>query len=557
MIRAGSTKDETGKRKGRQFRLKLCIDESLGSVQVRKALALARLTDIVAMRDALVAVERGAQAEYLMRKAGAVADDPEKFGFAIAAANVVMSRPSERTNEAATKFRTWGQLANAWHTQELARLYPNAGYGKKTGEDTDKPRVEYLAKYIGDVPLASFNDEDYWRAMRPARAKAKTDSTFKQYSQVARRVLKIAVELRIIPAWPLSAVCKLPKIAKGSAPEFPFLYPEEYTRLVRCEKIRFEYRVLWGFIIKEGPRLGEVFRIRWEHLDQLPNGRWLLNVPDTKSGRALSFVLNPGTGEALAELRRRMPEQEGPFAWLKATNIKKAAADLRGHVELSGTTRERLLYTNGRLRRLREHDLRSTFVTWCKLAGVDNETISQHTGHESSQMIARYNRSKATIEHLGLSAYLPLNEALGLDGLGGCDTGCDGDVTQERHPVPENSESSIDSASCAREGSNLHALRRWNLNPDSSTGSEQTPGETGGDPTPEGAGSDLASHPGVTVNGGPVLDQAQLQELLELVQRARRWHLVAPLGEALDTLARAEAPKVTSLEAARRKREGK
>lgn len=412
-IRAGSTKDATGSRKGRQFRLKIAIDESSGPPEVRRAIALSRLADITAMRDALVELGRGAQAEFLMRKAGAVADDAEKFHFAIAAANVVMSRPSEKASEASTRFSTWGQLARAWCTQELARLYPNAGYAKKSAEDTDEPRVEYIAKYIGDVPLATFNDDDYWRAMRPARARCKTDSTFKAYAQVCRRVLKIGVELKIIPAWPLSAVCKLPKIAKGSGPEFPFLYPDEYVRLVRCVEIRFEYRVLWGFIIREGLRISEAYRIRWEHLAQLSNGRWLLDVPDTKTGRALNFVLNAGTGEVLAELRRRMPDLAGPFAWLKITNVKKAAEDLRRHIELSGTTRERLLFTDGRLRRLREHDLRSTFVTWCKLGGVDNETIAQHTGHESNTMIARYNRSKATIEHLGLAPYLPLDQAFG------------------------------------------------------------------------------------------------------------------------------------------------
>lgn len=507
MIRAGSTKDAEGRKKGRQFRLKICIDESLGSPQVRKAMALARLADIVAMRDALVAVGRGAQAEYLMRKAGAVASDPEKFAFAIAAANVVMTRPTEKESEARAKFSTWGELAKAWCTKELAQLYPNAGYDKKTSEDTDKSKVEFFCQFIGNVPLATFNDDDYWRAMRPARARCKTDSTFKQYAQVVRRVLKIGVELKIIPTWPLGAMCKLPKPAKGSAPEFPFLYPDEYVRLMRCTTIRFEFRVLWGFILREGPRLGEAARIRWEHLEELPNGRWLLNVPETKTGRALMFVLNPGSGEVLQALRAQLPEgTEGPFTWLSATVLKKAAALLRKHVEESGTTRERLLLTNGRLRRLREHDLRSTYVTWCKLAGIDNETISQHTGHESSAMIARYNRSKATIEHLGLPPYLPLDEALALsedlNARNGCDRGCDAEAPTECQPVPRNDESSLVDAGCARRDLNPHALRRWNLNPAQDDGKAQNSADLAPAPAPEGAGNDGPSHGGVTV--GPV-----------------------------------------------------
>lgn len=444
-ISAGSARDAAGNLgKRRQFRMMIRIDESFGSPEARRALARARLADIVAMRDALVAVDRGAAAELLMRKAAAVAHDAEMFNFAIAAANVVMTRPSEKQSEASSKFSTWGLLARAWCKQELAALYPNAGYGKASGESTDEPRVEFLCKYIADVPLATFSDEDYWRAMRPARAHCKTDSTFKAYAQVARRVLKIAVELRIIPAWPLSAVCKLPIVAKSSAPVFPFLYPDEYVRLVRCHEIEIEWRVLWGFIVREGLRISEAFRIKWRHLSQLDNGRWLLDVPDSKTGRALNFVLNVGTGEVLEAFRRLRPDLDGPFAWMKPTNLKKAAERVRDHVAQSGTTRERLLFNDGRLRRLREHDLRSTFVTWCKLAGVDNETISQHTGHESSTMIARYNRSKATIEHLGLPRYLPLDQAMGLDVAGELVAGeraplllGSGETTEAEAPCPD------------------------------------------------------------------------------------------------------------------------
>lgn len=415
-LSAGSERDAAGNLgKRRQLRFRICIDESFGTPEERRALAGSRLADMLAMRAALVAVGRGAEAAYLMRKAGAVANDPEKFSFAIAAAKVVMIRPSEKSSEATTKFSTWGLLARAWCTQQLAALYPNAGYGKSSGESTDEPRVEFLCKYIADVPLATFNDDDYWRAMRPARAHCKTDSTFKAYAQVCRRVLKIAVELRIIAAWPLSATCKLPIVPKSSNPVFPFLYPEEYVRLVRSEKIAIEWRVLWGFIIREGLRIAEAFRIQWRHLSQLDNGRWLLDVPDSKSGRALNFVLNIGTGEVLEAFRLLRPDLDGPFSWMKATNLKKAAEQVRDHIEKSGTTRARLLLNDGRLRRLREHDLRSTYVTANKLAGVDNETISQHTGHESSTMIARYNRSKATLEHLGLGRYLPLDQAMGLD----------------------------------------------------------------------------------------------------------------------------------------------
>ena len=57
-----------------------------------------------------------------------------------------------------------------------------------------------------------------------------------------------------------------------------------------------------------------------------------------------------------------------------------------------------------------------------------------------------------------------------------------------------------------------------------------------------------------------ILSSDHLSELVELAQRAKRWHLVAALGKALDTLERAreqERPKVASLESARRRKRDK
>jgi hypothetical protein len=200
-VSTGSTLDPaTGKRARLQFRLKIAIDESLGSPEQRRALAHARLVELLAVRNALVKVDRGDEAEYLLKQAGAVASDIEKFNFAIAAANVVLSRPTEQS-EARAKYSTWGQLATAWATQTLALEYPNAGYGKGSPPRTLTSRASsFCASTSSSVPLATFNDDDYWRAMRPARARCKTDSTFKAYAQVCRRVLKIGVELKMIPA---------------------------------------------------------------------------------------------------------------------------------------------------------------------------------------------------------------------------------------------------------------------------------------------------------------------------------------------------------------------
>lgn len=73
------------------------------------------------------------------------------------------------------------------------------------------------------------------------------------------------------------------------------------------------------------------------------------------------------------------------------------------------------------------------------------------------------------------------------------------------------------------------------------------------------AGGTPASHPdqgGMAC--GSQLSSEHLVELLDLARTHRRWHLIAPLGEALAAAERAKEaarPKVANLDAARRKRD--
>jgi integrase len=530
MIRAG----KTGAGRAAQFRLKLDIPDSFGSPKERLALAEKRVAVLRRMRDDLVAADRGAEAKELMIEAGKVAADDELFEAAVAMAGVVASLPKERS----LRWNTWGELADAWTSGELARLYPRAGYGKETHE-FDVPKVELFRPVIGDVALCAFNDTHYWAAMRLV-SEDLSDASFRHHAQVLRRVLKLAVELGLIEKWPLGPNCKLPKIDKKKTPIYTFVYPAEDALLLACEDVAFEYRVLWGFIVREGLRISEAHRIRWEHIDRsFPRG--ILRVPETKTGRALEFVFEPGTLAALDELRRRMPNEPGPFTWLTASALDRVAFRVRAHLVKAGCDRTTLLYSSGRQRRLREHDLRATFVTLAKLAGRDDAYISAKTGHESSTMIQRYNHSKATLEQLELPVPLPgLDAALGLTGERGtpspspghaegphskteasarsgagrsagkrtnaerarlpegCDVGCDGDSgLGAKEPCDDQKNSHIDAV---RETGvePARSEERWNLNPAFGDRRRHGREETGMQAAPEATGTDRPSRKGVT-----------------------------------------------------------
>jgi integrase len=539
MIRAGSVVDAEGKHgRGDQFRLKLDIPESYGSPVERLELAKKRVAVLRRMRDDLVAAGRGPEAKLLMIEAGKVAADDVLFDTAVNMAEVVASLPKERS----LRWRTWGELADAWTSGELARLYPRAGYGKETHDD-DIPKVDLFRPVLGDVELCAFNDQNYWAAMR-LLPDGRSDATFRHHAQVIRRVLKLAVELGLIEKWPLGPNCKLPKIDKKKAPVYTFVYPDEDALLMGCEEVAFEYRVLWGFIMREGLRIGEAFRIRWEHIDRsFPRG--ILRVPETKTGRALEFVFEWGTLEALDELRARMPKEPGPFSWLTESALDKVAERVRAHLVKAGCDRQTLLFSSGRQKRLREHDLRATFVTLAKLQGKDDAYVSAKTGHESSKMIQRYNHAKATLEQLGLPSLARLDEALGLGrrqpgperggagdshsaavlagapavsaGLGevtgsaveraeagrperlpGCDAGCDGRMAKSAAESGDSEKSSMFSAVRETGVEPASPEGRRNLNPAFRDGRDQKPGGFMESAARETTGTDRPSQQGVT-----------------------------------------------------------
>jgi integrase len=597
MIRAG----KTGKGRADQFRLKIVIADEFGSPIERLRLAERRVAVLRRMRDDLVRVGRGADAKVLMIEAGKVAVDDALFEAAVSMAEVVASLPKERS----LRWRTWGELADAWTSGELARLYPRAGYGKETHTD-DIPKVDLFRAVIGDVELCAFNDENYWSAMR-LLSSDRSDSTFRHHAQVIRRVLKLAVELGLIEKWPLGPNCKLPKIDKSKTPIYTFVYPAEDALLMACADVPFEYRVLWGFIMREGLRISEAFRIRWEHIDRsFPRG--ILRVPETKTGRALEFVFEMGTLAALDELRRRMPNEAGPFSWLTESALDKVAERVRKHLVRAGCDRQTLLFTSGRQRRLREHDLRATFVTLAKLAGRDDSYVSCKTGHESSKMIQRYNHSKAMLEQLDLPPLAPLDLALGLGGrlapplvdpnsaaaargrsgapqapavrpdaghpasAGGCDTGCDGDSGQRAAEPCDDPKSSMFNASARDRGRTCTPLRA--LEPKSSEpvreGSENAISVDL--PLREASGTDGPSQQGVTlveayaralkaamhlaIDANASLDDVgQLRRMYDVVMGASARAAATTNERAKSEAVAPAAAAVVSLNAARKRRD--
>jgi integrase len=382
-----------------QFRITLVTERD-------KAHAQACMDKLLAMRDALVKAKRGLEAETLIRDAALVVDQPQMFETALAVASMIEELPPMEEPQG---WRTWGQLADAWASGEAARRHPGKNLDKQDSE-RDQQRIDWLKPFIGDVALEAFTEEHYNLGMANLPRRCKTKTTRRHYSQVILRVMRIAKKLKLVKAWKLDEVEPI-KILKKDRPVFTCLFPADLNRLLPSELLDYQWRLLWGFMIYESPRIGKLREVRWRHIEKDGNGAISM---DSKSGEMLYWDLRPGTLEALLHMRELDPKSTGPFSWMSDTQQHQAAKLLRDHLELVGCDREALFENEGRRRKLRAHDTRASFVVFAKLEGRSEQWIMDRTGHTTSEMVQRYDRVERVAEGKGWAPLGRLDRALGL-----------------------------------------------------------------------------------------------------------------------------------------------
>jgi integrase len=142
--------------------------------------------------------------------------------------------------------------------------------------------------------------------MRNLPERAKRPATRRQYAQLINRVLALAVHpCRISGTSPLPKGF-MPKV--GKSPAFPFLYPDEESALMACEQVPLGFRMLWGFLAREGCRVSEALGLTFRDVD-LERGAVSLDKNKTDDPR--TWALDPSVAEALRRWRDRRQARPG------------------------------------------------------------------------------------------------------------------------------------------------------------------------------------------------------------------------------------------------------
>ena len=378
----------------------------------RRAVQLRELVDLLG--DKLLPV----QCKAVLDKAAAVQTDRE-FYEAIRWAEFVKAPTSTSTSNVTTVKA----LGDQWTSGELHKKYPDQIKAKRTSDDDAQRLRAYVYPVVESKAVEHVTLDDCEAVMQRLPARLKT-RTRRAVGQTLVRLLAMAVyPLRLIERSPIPRGF-LPKNSEHKA--MAYLYPEEDARLLACVKVPLPSRLLWGFLAREGMRLGEALSLTFGDLD-LERGAVKLDKNKTDEPRA--WVLSPGVANAIKAHREKYRSSTHEDGTNKTP--QELASDLvfvdehgdqydsralprvlRAHLRLAGVARAELHETTAHRMQMRVHDLRGTFVTVALANGRSEAWISDRTGHKSSQMINHYKRTARTLNELQQGDLVPLDTAL-------------------------------------------------------------------------------------------------------------------------------------------------
>ncbi len=226
-------------------------------------------------------------------------------------------------------------------------------YAKKAG---------HLLRVLGNPQLADLTREDVQQYINQRVEEGAAPVTLQKELITLRRALREAQERGRFhrDVGPL-----IPKIKAPYRPRRRYLTFLEFERLLMA--LSAERRRWLMLAVYTGARFSEVQRLEWSHVN-LDAGQLLL--PGTKTVESLRWV---PIAEALASELAKVPDAErvGPVVGVWQ-NIRR---DLRAACGRAG------------IEPVSPNDLRRTFASWLKQAGVDSMTVARLLGHTTSRMV--------------------------------------------------------------------------------------------------------------------------------------------------------------------------
>jgi len=269
---------------------------------------------------------------------------------------------AKATREAMPTFETFA----------LTEYLPYAEQHKRSANsDESKLRIHLIPRF-GTRKLDAITIRDLQFYLGELKAQ-RCAATANRHLSLLSKLFKLAVQWERIAKNPCVGIQKFQENNQRER----FLSQDEIQRMfvaMESEPNRVIVAAL-KFLLLTGVRREEALRARW---DQVDLERGTLFLPDTKSGKSRTVVLNP---DAVELLRDQVRCPDNPYVFPGKVPGKPLNNPIKGF--------RRILAKAG-IENLRIHDLRHSFASLAVNSGATLYQVQHLLGHASAQTTQRY-----------------------------------------------------------------------------------------------------------------------------------------------------------------------
>jgi integrase len=275
--------------------------------------------------------------------------------------------------------RFWGGRKKAPpRVEDLWKLYAPVSQRENDSFATEKGRAAHLLKRLGEREAQELTlaDIEGYRAAREQettqRGGPPAPATLDREVELLSRLLNYAVRCKKLQENPLG---KTPLLRRPNV-RHSIIEEEDFQKLLQGATRPLQGPMLTAF--DTGMRKGEIFTLRWTQVN-LEERCIHLEAEDTKTKKARVVYLTTRVLQVLSQLAQG---EKGEFVF---TNPKTGTAyqDLRKPFSQACKT--------AGLEGLWFHDLRRSFITRARRAGVPESVIMRMSGHKTRSVFERYN----------------------------------------------------------------------------------------------------------------------------------------------------------------------
>ena len=199
---------------------------------------------------------------------------------------------------------------------------------------------------------------------------------------------------------------------RGEARQRPWIYPNEWRAVMRCEVIPIEWRQLYALALYSGLRPNELRALTWNDVDTTARQISVSKAWDeeTKSAKPPKTSAGHRTVPIEPTLLPLLEAMKGVGTDAVAPLLARedaAAGMFRADLAIAKCTRPRLTADNETEEPVDFRSLRDSYATWLALAGVPDKRIQRRLGHASNSTTDRYIKAAETFGRRGDRRALP------------------------------------------------------------------------------------------------------------------------------------------------------